>query len=132
MVACGLGKNIDRFLEWRREWRLVWPGGTRPSTSDTWTSGVPLEGNGCNGTWEGKDEASGEGTDGTNDPEEIDRVREWAAVLLCGTKDVRNGEVGGEWRLIAGGRGADFPVPSGGCKLDLLRAGIPGPKGGRE
>lgn len=80
----------------------------------------------------GKDEASGEGTDGANGPEEIDRVREWVAVMLGGTNDVRKGEVGGEWRLTLGGRRAGIPVPSGGGTLELLRAGIPGPRGGRE
>lgn len=80
----------------------------------------------------GKEEASGEGTEGRNGPEEIDRVREWAVALLCGTKDVRNGDVGGELRLILGGRRAGIPVPSGGSTSGLLRAGIPGPKGGRE
>ena len=88
---------------------------------------MPLEGNGCNGTCSGKEDASGEGTDGENGPEEIDRVREWAAVLLCETNDVRKGEVGGELRLTLGGRRAGSVSTSG-----LLRAGIPGPKGGRD
>jgi hypothetical protein len=80
----------------------------------------------------GKEEASGEGTDGTNGPEEIDRVREWVAVLLCETNDARKGEVGGELRLILGGRRAGIPVLSGESTSGVLRAGIPGPKGGRE
>lgn len=92
---------------------------------------MPPEGNGCNGTWAGNEAASGEGTDGRNGPEEIDRVREWA-VPLDGTNDARKGEVGGELRLIVGGLRAGIPGPSGGGMLGLLRAGIPGPRGGSE
>lgn len=67
-------------------------------------------------------EARGEESDGMNGPEEIDRVREWAEVLLCERNEVRKGEVGGELRLTVGGRRAGIPAPSGGSPLGLVCA----------